>query len=110
MAQATEKQVNYINILTNNHRTGIQSDWAFGGHRNAQRKALKAKYGNERLWDLTDAEMAQEWQTTVAGVLDYLDRIDQAAPTMSKAEASGLIDGLKNNSIVFMYWQDAGVL
>ena len=106
---ATEKQADYIRILTDKQRQGIQSDWAFGGYRNPQRKALKAKYGDS-YWDLTDEQQAQEWATTVDGVLNYLDRIDANAEAMSTDEASQMIDNLKNGNIVWMFWNDAGVL
>jgi len=113
MTQATEKQAAYINTLTDGHRVGIQSDWAMNGYRNPQRKALKARYGSDRLWDLTSEELAQEWADTVNGVLAYLDEIDQSAQGMSTVEASAMIDSLKdgrNNNIVHMYWVKVGVL
>lgn len=107
--RATERQVNYIRILTDKQRVGIQSNWAFGGYRNPQRQALKAKYG-DGYWDLTDEQKTQEWADTVGGVMDYLDNLDSSAGDMTADGASALIDSLKNGNIVWMYWNSKGVL
>ncbi len=85
----------------------MQAEYAEGFFRNAQRRALKAKYGNDGYWDLTDETKAQEWDATVANVLNYLDGLDAAE--MNTGEASALIDALKNGNVVAMYWQSQGV-